>query len=76
MLLMAMPRHLHLQEVKQHSPKDEGEAQFTQTWLPVDEALEIRIKFNKKDKVKPMDNDNNQGKLYNLMTTYELLKQL
>lgn len=27
-------------------------------------------------KLKPMDDDINQGKLYNLMTTYEFLKVL
>jgi len=58
------------------SPQDEGEAQFTQTWLSVDEALKFVADSIETVKAKPLDDDTNQGKLYNLMTTYELLKRL
>lgn len=57
-------------------PQDEGEAQFIQTWLSVDSAREFISNSITIAKAKPMDDDANQGKLYNLMTTYELLKQL
>jgi 8-oxo-dGTP pyrophosphatase MutT (NUDIX family) len=58
------------------NPQDEGEAQFTQTWLTIQDALELVSNSIAAAKTKPMDDDANQGKLYNLMTTHELLKQL
>jgi len=58
------------------NPQDEGEANFSQVWLTVDEALEFIAKAIESAKVKPMDSDLNQGRLYNLMTGYELLRQL
>ena len=58
------------------NPQDEGEAQFTQKWLTMDSALEFVSNSIATAKMQPMDDDANQGKLYNLMATYELLKQL
>lgn len=58
------------------APQDEGEAKFTQTWLTVDEALQKVINLIEIAKAKPQNDDANQGKLYNLMTAYELLRQL
>jgi len=58
------------------NPQDEGEAQFTQSWLTIDEALELVSSSINTAKKTPMNDGTNQGKLYNLMTTYELLKQL
>ena len=57
-------------------PQDEGEARFTQTWLTVDRALEFVANSIETAKVKPQNDDASQGTLYNLMTTYELLKRL
>lgn len=57
-------------------PQDEGEAQFTIQWLALEDALVYVSESIKEAKLKPMDNDTNQGKLYNLMTTYEFLKAL
>lgn len=58
------------------NPQDEGEARFTHTWLTAQDALELVSNSIAIAKTKPMDDDANQGKLYNLMTTYELLKHL
>lgn len=58
------------------NPQDEGEAQFTQVWLPVSDALELVSNSITIARTKPMNDDTNQGTLYNLVTTYELLKQL
>ena len=58
------------------SPKDEGEAHFTERWLDIQEALAFVSESIVEAKLKPMDDDANQGKLYNLMTTYELLQAL
>ena len=58
------------------NPKDEGESQFTQIWLTTEDALKFVSSSIATAKIKPMNDDTNQGKLYNLMTTYELLKQL
>ena len=58
------------------NPQDEGEAQFTQVWLPVGDALELVSDSIAIARTKPMNDDVNQSKLYNLMATYELLKQL
>lgn len=57
-------------------PQDEGEAQFTAQWLTVDKAIACVLESIGEVKLKPMNNDFNQGKLYNLMTTYEFLKTL
>ena len=57
-------------------PQDEGEAQFTPLWLHVDDAIQLIEDFILVAKEKPMNNDANQGRLYNLLTSYELLKQL
>jgi len=54
-------------------PQDEGEAQFTPLWLPIDEAIQLVEDLILVAKEKPMDNDTNQGRLYNLLTSYELL---
>lgn len=56
--------------------QDEGEAQFTQVWLPVGDALELVSNSITIARTKPMNDDTNQGTLFNLVTTYELLKQL
>lgn len=58
------------------NPQDKGEAQFTQVWLTVGDALELVSNSIEIARTKLMDSDLNQGKLYNLMTTYELLKLL
>ena len=58
------------------NPQDEGEAQFTQEWLPVADALELVSNSIVVARTKLMDADLNQGTLYNLITTYELLKLL
>lgn len=57
-------------------PQDEGEANFTMQWLTLEDALLFVEKSVEEAKMKSMDDDANQGKLYNLMTTYELLKAL
>lgn len=57
-------------------PQDAGEARFTQTWLPIDNALEFVSSSIAAAKAMPMNDDAHQGRLYNLTTTYELLKQL
>ncbi len=57
-------------------PQDEGEAQFTTQWLTMEDALTFVAKSIEGAKLKPMDDDTNQGKLYNLMTTFEFLKAL
>ena len=57
-------------------PQDEGEAQFTVQGLTLDEAIAYVSESIDEAKLKPMDDDANQGKLYNLMTTYEFLKAL
>ncbi len=56
--------------------QDVGEAQFTKTWLTLDGALELTTKSIDTAKTKPMNDDLNQGRLYNLMSSYELLKCL
>ena len=58
------------------TPQDTGEAHFTHTWLSIDDALRLVANSIVIAKTKSMDSDANQGKLYNLMTTYELLKRL
>lgn len=58
------------------NPQDEGEANFTAQWLTLEDTLSFVEKSVEEVKIKPMDGDTNQGKLYNLMTTYELLKTL
>lgn len=58
------------------NPQDDGEAQFIVRWLDAKNALIHVSKSIEDTKQKPMNDDANQGKLYNLMTTYELLKAL
>lgn len=58
------------------NPQDEGEAQFTIQWLTLDEAIAYVSESIGGAKHKPMNDDANQGKLYNLMTTYEFLRTL
>ncbi len=58
------------------NPQDEGEAQFTIQWLTLEEATTYVSESIEEAKLKPMGNDTNQGKLYNLMTTYDFLKRL
>lgn len=55
------------------SPQDEGEAQFTSQWLTIEDALAFVAKSIEEVKRKSMNNDANQGKLYNLLTTRYLL---
>lgn len=56
------------------NPQDEGEAHFTIQWLTVEDALTFVAESIEEAKLKPMHDDANEGKLYNLMTTLELLK--
>lgn len=58
------------------NPQDEGEAQFTIQWLSLKDAMAYVSDSIEEAKLKSMDDDSNQGKLYNLMTTYEFLKVL
>lgn len=58
------------------NPQDEGEAQFTVQWLNPKDAMVYVSESIEEAKLKPMDDDTNQGGLYNLMTTYEFLKAL
>ncbi|MFZ3009809.1 MAG: NUDIX hydrolase [Candidatus Microsaccharimonas sp.] len=57
-------------------PQNEGEAQFIVQWFTLDEAIAYVSESIEEAKLKPMDDAANQGKFYNLMTTYELLKTL
>ena len=57
-------------------PQDDSEAQFTIQWLTVEDALAFVTESIEEAKLKPMDDDSNQGKLYNLMATYSLLSAL
>jgi 8-oxo-dGTP diphosphatase len=57
------------------NPQDEGEAAFSENWLSITDALEFVSKSIAEASLEPMIDDAHQGKLYNLMTTYELLKQ-
>jgi 8-oxo-dGTP pyrophosphatase MutT (NUDIX family) len=58
------------------SPQDEGETKFTVQWLTLDKAIAYVTESIEEVKLKPMDDDANQGKLYNLMTTFTLLKTI
>lgn len=56
--------------------QDKGEMNFVSHWLTVDQALEkILSSISRIEKVSQVD-DLVQGKLYNLMTSYELLRKL
>jgi len=57
-------------------PQDEGEAQFTIQWLTIEDALAFVTESIEEAKLKPMDDDANQGKLYNLMATRNFLGTL
>jgi 8-oxo-dGTP pyrophosphatase MutT (NUDIX family) len=58
------------------NPQDIGESQFAKNWLTLDKALELLSESIEVAKSKPMNNDANQGRLYNLMSSYELLTRL
>lgn len=58
------------------NPQNEREAQLTAQWLTLDEAVAYVSGSIDKLKLKPADDASNQSKLYNLMTTLELLKNL
>jgi len=58
------------------NPQDDGEAQFVMRWLSVEDAKEFLRRSIEEAKLLPMEDDANQGRLYNLMTTYELLGNL
>lgn len=58
------------------SPQDEGEANFSLQWFNLKDAIAYVSGSIEEAKLKPMDDDSNQGKLYNLMTTYEFLQAL
>lgn len=58
------------------NPQDEGEAQFTAQWLTIEDAVTFVAKSIENAKLQPMNSDANQGKLYNLLTTHEFLKEL
>ena len=54
------------------NPQDKGETQFTILWLTLNQAIAYVSKSIEEIQLKTMDNDANQGKLYNLMTTLNL----
>lgn len=58
------------------NPQDEGEANFSKRWLGVEEAVKLVEASIGDMKLKPMDDDANQGRLYNLTTTLRLLRAL
>lgn len=58
------------------NPQDEGEVNFKQRWLHIEDALRLVADSIAVAKMKPMNSDVNQGKLYNLMATHEFLKQI
>ena len=58
------------------NPQSEREAQFTIQWFTLDEAIVYVSKSIDKLKLRPMDNATNQGRLYNVTTTLEILKNL
>lgn len=58
-------------------PQNEREAQLTVKWLTLDEAVAYVSESINEAKLKPMHNaTDQQSKLYNLMTTLELLKNI
>ena len=60
---------------KEPNPQDEREAQLTASWHTIDAALElVTASIQRYDDVEIVD-DSQQGKLYNLQTTRELLRQ-
>lgn len=58
------------------NPQDDGETQFVMRWLSAEDAKEFVSRSIKETKLLSMEDDANQGKLYNLMTTLELLVTL
>jgi 8-oxo-dGTP pyrophosphatase MutT (NUDIX family) len=58
------------------SPQDDGEAQFVMRWSNVEDAKKLVEQSIEEAKLLPMNDDAHQGRLYNLMTTYELLSAL
>ena len=57
-------------------PQDDGEAAFSIKWMTPEDAMRYVSESIKKTHLKRMDNDANQGKLYNLMTTREFLGRM
>ena len=57
-------------------PQDDGEAQFVPTWATFDKALEVIENSIRNVSLKDMSNDANQGLLYNLMTSRELVNTI
>ena len=57
-------------------PQDEGEASFVAQWFTLEDAITHVTTSIKQAERKPMSEDVNQGKLYNLMTTLQLLRPL
>jgi len=58
------------------NPQDKGEARFVQTWLSVKDALAFVSQSIRALEAEPANDDAYQGRLYNLMTTRELLRGL
>lgn len=61
---------------KKTNPQDAGEASFSKVWVSLEEGLKIVSRSINAASSKSMSSDTNQGRLYNLMTTEALLKQL
>lgn len=58
------------------SPQDDGEARFIVEWLNLEAAITRVSRSIEEAKLKPMDTDAHQGRLYNLMTTLAFLNAL
>ncbi len=58
------------------SPQDKGEASFVEQWFTLEDAIAHVTLSIKQAARKSMNDDTNQGKLYNLTTTLHLLKSL
>lgn len=57
-------------------PQDEGEVSFAMRWLALEDAIAYVTSSIERVAKKSMNDDANQGKLYNLTTTLRLLKFL
>lgn len=57
-------------------PQDEGEVSFVVQWLTLEDAIAYVTSSIERVAKKSMNDDANQGKLYNLTTTLRLLKFL
>lgn len=60
----------------QTNPQDEREARFTVHWLGLNEALSYVSASIDELALEPVEDADYQGRLYNLMTSFELLKGL